>query len=75
MATDEVLCEAVARGDEEALRELCGRYERPLFHFLSRHTGGRDVEDLYQETWLRVVRAAPRFALDYALARFLARPA
>jgi len=26
-----------------------------------RHIGGRDVEDIYQETWLRVVRAARRF--------------
>jgi RNA polymerase sigma-70 factor (ECF subfamily) len=61
MATDEDLFEAVARGDGEALRELCRRYERPLFQFLHRHTGGRDVEDLYQETWLRTVRAAARF--------------
>jgi RNA polymerase sigma-70 factor (ECF subfamily) len=61
MATDEELVAAVAGGDERALEELCRRWERPLFHFVHRHTGGRDVEDLYQETWLRVVRAAPRF--------------
>jgi len=61
MATDEELIAGVANGDEPALAELCRRHERPLFHFLHRHTGGRDVEDLYQETWLRVVRAAPRF--------------
>jgi RNA polymerase sigma-70 factor, ECF subfamily len=61
MPADEDLVQAVARGDGGALAELCGRWERPLFAFLARHTGGRDVEDLYQETWLRVVRAAPRF--------------
>ena len=61
MRSDEVLVQAVARGDEPALRELCGRWERPLYQFLFRHTGGRDVDDLYQETWLRVVRAANRF--------------
>jgi RNA polymerase sigma-70 factor (ECF subfamily) len=61
MRTDEALVQAVARGDEFALRELCGRWERPLYQFLFRHTGGRDVDDLYQETWLRVVRAAGRF--------------
>ena len=52
---------AVARGEGGALAELCRRWERPLFQFIHRHTGGRDVEDLHQETWLRVVRAARRF--------------
>ena len=61
MATDEALIGAVASGDGEALRELCRRYERSLYQFIFRHTGGRDVEDLYQETWLRAVRAAGRF--------------
>ena len=61
MPTDEALVERVARGDELALAELLRRWERPLAHFLHRRTGGRDVEDLYQEVWLRVVRAAERF--------------
>ena len=61
MATDEDLIAAVARGEGAALAELTGRWERPLFRFIDRHTGGRDVDDLYQETWLRVVRAARRF--------------
>src|ERR1044071_9278621 len=61
MAGDEALIEAVADGDRRALEELCRRWERPLYQFIHRHTGGRDVEDLYQETWLRVVRAARRF--------------
>ncbi len=52
---------AVASGDPQALESLCRRYERPLHRFLWRHLGGRDVDDLYQETWLRVVRAADRF--------------
>ena len=61
MVTDEALMRAVAAGDERALETLCGRWERPLHQFLARYTGGRDVDDLYQETWLRVVRAADRF--------------
>jgi RNA polymerase sigma-70 factor, ECF subfamily len=61
MPSDEELIGAVASGDERALETLCGRYQRPLYAFIARHTGGRDVEDLYQETWLRVARAAPRF--------------
>lgn len=61
MATDEELAAHVARGDEPALATLLQRYERPLSHFLHRYTGGRDVEDLYQDTWLRVIRHAERF--------------
>jgi RNA polymerase sigma-70 factor (ECF subfamily) len=61
MASDEDLVGRLVHGDEQALRELLRRYERPLSHFIYRHTGGRDVEDLYQETWLRVVQHAARF--------------
>ena len=41
--------------------ELYRRWSTPLHRFLVRATSGRDAEDLQQETWLRVVRAAPRF--------------
>jgi RNA polymerase sigma-70 factor (ECF subfamily) len=61
MATDEDLIAAVATGHGPALADLCRRWERPLYRFIARHTDGRDVEDLHQETWLRVVRAAGRF--------------
>jgi len=61
MEADETLMVAVAAGDGAALAELCRRWEQPLFRLLSRQTGGRDVDDLYQETWLRVARAAARF--------------
>ena len=61
MATDEDLVGHLADGDERALAELLRRYERPLSHFIYRHTGGRDVDDLYQETWLRVFRHATTF--------------
>lgn len=61
MASDEDLVGRVVDGDELALRELLRRYERPLSHFIYRHTAGRDVEDLYQDTWLRVVQHAARF--------------
>src|SRR6185369_16434541 len=61
MPSDEELMGLVATGDPRALETLCSRYERGLHQFLWRQLGGRDVEDVYQETWLRVVRAAPRF--------------
>jgi RNA polymerase sigma-70 factor (ECF subfamily) len=61
MPSDEELMRLVAGGDTHAFETLCRRYERPLHQFLWRHLGGRDVDDLYQETWLRVVRSAARF--------------
>lgn len=61
MERDEELVGRIAKGDEPALAELLRRYERSLSSFLFRQTGGRDVEDLYQETWLRVVRSVDRF--------------
>lgn len=61
MQTDEALAARLADGDELALRELLRRYQQPLARFLHRQTAGRDVEDLYQETWLRIVRHADRF--------------
>jgi RNA polymerase sigma-70 factor (ECF subfamily) len=67
MASDADLVVQVAGGDEAALRELLRRYERPLSSFIYRHTAGRDVQDIFQETWLRVVRQAARFD---AAARF-----
>lgn len=64
MASDEELVGRLARGDPRALGHLLGRWDRPLHAFIARHTGGQpvqNVEDLRQETWLRVVRAAGRF--------------
>jgi RNA polymerase sigma-70 factor (ECF subfamily) len=61
MATDEQLVSQLAEGNEDALQELLRRYDSALARFLHRHTGGQDVEDLFQETWMRVVRHAPRF--------------
>lgn len=61
MPADEDLVGRLATGDEAALRSLLSRYERPLSSFLYRNTAGRDVEDLYQETWVRVIRHAASF--------------
>jgi RNA polymerase sigma-70 factor (ECF subfamily) len=51
----------VRQGDEAALGLLLDRYRAPLHGFLWRRTDGPSVEDLFQETWLRVVRARDRF--------------
>jgi RNA polymerase sigma-70 factor (ECF subfamily) len=54
--------EACRRGEAAALRTFVVRYERLVFAFLSRTLGrGPRVEDLAQETFLRALRAFPRF--------------
>jgi RNA polymerase sigma-70 factor (ECF subfamily) len=71
MPTDEVLVARLAAGDEAALRLLLQRWQRPLANFIHRQTGGRDVDDLYQEVWIRVVGAAPRFDLERRFSTWL----
>lgn len=58
-ATDENLMGRYQAGDLAAFQELLGRYERPLWTFLRRFVGdAATAEDLLQEVFLRVVRAA-----------------
>src|SRR5215212_7036180 len=75
MATDEDLVARVAAGDQTALGQLLRRWDGPLHAFVTRHTGGQmgngDVEDLRQETWLQVVRAADRFQRDRKFSTWL----
>lgn len=62
MESDEELMASVARGDERALSTLVERYAGRMHAHLVRMTGsGEDAEDLLQETWLRVARAARGF--------------
>lgn len=51
-----------ARGDESAFRELVGRVEKPLINFIYRYVGERhEAEDIFQETFVRVLRALGTF--------------
>lgn len=60
--SDEALCAAIARGRSEALRELMERYRDRMYALLLRSTRNRaDADDLFQELWIRVVRAAGEF--------------
>jgi RNA polymerase sigma-70 factor (ECF subfamily) len=63
---DELTLRRAQRGDEAACRALVERYQRPVFALLSRMLGppGRVglVEDLAQETFLRVFGALTRFS-------------
>ncbi len=78
--TDELIMARVVAGDMTALGELFERYKQPLFAFLCRLLGRRDVaEDLLQDTFLRVYdrrrtfKPSLRFAAWlYAIAHHLA---
>lgn len=49
-------------GNEGATRTLLARYRRPLYGFLFRLCGDTaEAEDLFQETFLRVLRSSRRF--------------
>lgn len=59
-APDAVILEGLVRGDTGAFDEVYGRLRAPLYAFLMRLTGRASLaEDLLQETWLRLARAAP----------------
>ncbi|MEI8352357.1 MAG: sigma-70 family RNA polymerase sigma factor, partial [bacterium] len=60
--SDEKLMARYRRGDFEAMDELVRRYEKPLFSFLWRMSGnGADVQEIFQEVWLRVIAKARDF--------------
>lgn len=59
---DAVLLEAVGRGEREAFESLIRQYQGRVVNFIARYLGDRyAAEDLAQEAFLRVYRAAPRF--------------
>ena len=50
-------------GEEGALVTLMDRYKGPLYGFLNRRVEDAAADDLFQESWLRVVRARDRFEI------------
>src|SRR5512143_958844 len=61
---DELTLRRAQRGDERAWRDLIARHQRPVHALIWRLLAGRArhrVEDLAQETFVRVLRALPRF--------------
>lgn len=61
---DELTLRRAQRGDERAWRELVERYQQPVHALIWRMFAGRArhrVEDLVQETFVRVLRGLPAF--------------
>lgn len=47
--------------DPSAFRQLVGLYQGRVYGFLVNFAGRDAADDLFQETWLRVLKAAPRY--------------
>ena len=61
---DELMLRRAQKGEERAWRALVTRYQRPVHALIWRLLAGRArhrVEDLTQETFVRVLRALPTF--------------
>ncbi len=69
--SDEALMRRVQSGEAPALTELFTRYRSRLYGFLVRRVGDPVADDLFQETWLRVVRARDRFDPDRRFSTWL----
>jgi RNA polymerase sigma-70 factor, ECF subfamily len=61
-SSDEQLMHFFSRGDNDAFSELFVRYRQPLFGFFWRRVSDRaQAEELTQEVFVAVIRAAPRY--------------
>ncbi len=60
---DNVLIEAFLAGDEGALERLFERYRRPIYNYLHGIFSGDSAvaDDVFQETWMRIINALPKF--------------
>jgi RNA polymerase sigma-70 factor (ECF subfamily) len=61
---DELTLRRAQRGDQRAWRDLIDRFQTPVHALIWRLLAGRSrhrVEDLTQETFVRVLRALPKF--------------
>ena len=68
MSDDELML-AYARGDAAAFERLYARHESGLFRFLRRLLGaslGAQVDEVFQETWLRIIAARDSFVAAQA---------
>ncbi len=68
---EELLC-AYRDGDMEAFKTLFGRYRGPLFNFLLRRVRDRGrAEEIYQDTWSKVIERCAEFRGDAKFSTWL----
>jgi RNA polymerase sigma-70 factor (ECF subfamily) len=70
--SDDALFEQYRNGDAVAFETLLARHQSALFGFLTRMAGDRAMaEDIFQETWFRVVREAGRYRAERKFSSWL----
>jgi RNA polymerase sigma-70 factor (ECF subfamily) len=69
---DRPIVDGLRRGERRAFGEAFDKYRARVHAFLRRLSGRADVaDDLFQEVWLKLARAAPRLEEDTDLAAWL----
>ena len=70
--SDEELASKIADGSRSLFEELVSRYSMRLFHFLRHRTPtDQDIEDLVQETFLKVFKSIDRFNPEWKFSTWL----
>jgi len=70
--SDQELLQRYLDGDRQAFEALVTRYRQPLFAFLARFTGNRDLaEDVFQDSFLQLHMSAATFDLSRRLKPWL----
>ena len=75
---DDRLMAAFARGDARAFERLYKRHQQALYRFVRRLLGSAlaaQADEVFQDTWLRVVKARDRYAANDASTDDPSRPA
>ena len=71
-SSDEELLRAYRDGDSAAFKTLFGRYRVPLFNFLLRRVRDRGrAEELYQDSWTKVIERSAEFRGDSQFSTWL----
>jgi len=74
MVTDKQLMQAVAAGDPEAFREIILRHQRVAWNTAYRFLRDpMEAEDIVQETFVRILEAAPRYQPNAKFRTYLYR--
>ncbi len=72
MTDDRQALKLLKAGDPAGFELAYDHYRQPIYAFLLRMSGRRDVaDDLFQETWIKVARAAHRLRPDSELGAWL----
>jgi len=74
MRSDEALMSDVARGDSSAFEQLVSRHQGSVWNVAFRLLGdAHQAEDIAQEAFLRILRAAPRYRPTASFRTYLYR--